>query len=127
MKDNLKDFMIVNLAENRSLNLENWTHKLRLTWDSLYCSKETFLPFTCIWVSTSSFCFQSYFRRPFYGVSPFLMYGEGELFSKKYFSRETKFEGKIYKGIVLHGGTNEKVISRGKELRKMHFQVIWTP
>ena len=75
---------------------KNWTHKLRLTWNSLCCSKETpvqkytVIAIYCqeiifhIWVWTSSFWFQSYFGRPFHGVSctP-LNYGEGLMLFKE--------------------------------------------
>ena len=55
---------------------------------------------------------------------PHLKYGEGDFFPKNAFNGETKFVEEIYIGIVLHGGTNDPIIPRGKELHKMHFPVI---
>ena len=40
------------------------------------------------------------------------------------FSWGTNFVGKIYRGIVLHGGTNHHIIPREKKFHKMHFPVI---
>ena len=36
----------------------------------------------------------------------------------------TNFVGKIYREIVLHGGTDDHIIPSGKEFHKIHFQVI---
>ena len=83
------------------------------------------LSFICIWVSTNSFCFQSYFGKPFHCVSSPLNYEETD-FPKKSFSWGTHFVGKLCKGIALYGGTNDQIIPRGKEFHKMHFPVIWT-
>ena len=45
-------------------------------------------------------------------------------FLQKFFLWGTHFVGKIYRGIVLHGRTNDQIIPRGKEFHKMHFPVI---
>ena len=41
-----------------------------------------------------------------------------------YFSWRTNLVGKIYRGIVLNGGTNDHIIPREKDFHKMHFPVI---
>ena len=51
-------------------------------------------------------------------------YGEGEFFPKNAFHGGTNFVGEIYSGFVLHVGTNDQNIPRGKEFYKMHFPVI---
>ena len=50
--------------------------------------------------------------------------GGGALFYKKCFSRGTNFVGKIYRRIVLRGGTNDQIIPREKEFHKMRFPLI---
>ena len=40
------------------------------------------------------------------------------------FSWGTNFMGKIYREVVLHAGTNDHIIPRGKEFHKIHFPVI---
>ena len=45
-------------------------------------------------------------------------------FLQKFFLWGTHFVGKIYRGIVLHGRTNDQIIPRGKEFHKMYFPVI---
>ena len=48
----------------------------------------------------------------------------GGVFSKKCFSWGKIFVGKMYRGIVLHRGTNDQIVPTGKEFHKMHFRVI---
>ena len=50
----------------------------------------------------------------------------GGTFSKKCFSWGTNFGVKTYREIVLHEGTNDQMIPRGKEFHKMLFPFIWT-
>ena len=49
------------------------------------------------------------------------MVNGGEFFQKKYFYVGTNFVGKIYRGIVLHGGL--MIRRREKEFYKMYFPV----
>ena len=48
--------------------------------------------------------------------------GEEDFLKKNPFYVETNIMGKIYRGIVLHGGLMIKL--RGKEFHKMHFPLI---
>ena len=58
-------------------------------------------------------------------VSPCpLKYRKGDFFPKNKFHGEKILRGKFYRGIFLHGGTNDQFIPRGKELQKTHFPVI---
>ena len=74
------------------------------------------LSFTHICVSTTFFCFQSYFGRPFHGA------GRENFFQKNPFYKGTNFVEKIYRGIVLHGGLTIRL--RGKEFYKMFFPTV---
>ena len=56
---------------------------------------------------------------------PLPKYGEGRLTTKNAFHGKNSAV-KIYRKIVLHEGTNDQIIPRGKEFHKMHFSVIWT-
>ena len=54
-------------------------------------------------------------------VSPSpLKYGQEKIFQKIIFTG-TNFVRKIYRGIVLHGGNNDKNIPRGKRFTKCIF------
>ena len=46
----------------------------------------------------------------------------GGLFSKNAFHGGTNFVGKSYREIVLVGGTNDQIISRGKSFKNCMFQ-----
>ena len=48
--------------------------------------------------------------------------GEGDFFKKNPFYVGTNIMGKIYRGIVLHGGLMIKL--RGKEFHKIYFPLI---
>ena len=53
-----------------------------------------------------------------------LQYGKDDVFPENYFHGGTYFVGKIYRAIVLHEGTNNQIMPKGKEFHKMHFPVI---
>ena len=72
----------------------------------------------------NSFAFSIILRDPFMMSPSPLMYGEGELFSKKNFFLGTNFVGKIYSRIALHVGTNDQNIPAAEEFFKMYFPVI---
>ena len=129
--------MIVNLTENRFLQQVPKIELINWDWFGIHHAAQTnpflkcrVMAISCqkmifhIWVWTSSFWCKPYFERPFHCVSP-LKFGEGRLFSKKCFSRWDKFCGSNLWGIILHGGTNDRVLPRRKEFHKMHFPVIW--
>ena len=129
---NLRDFMIVNLTENKLINWD-WlgihyvaekkppSENVQL-WE--YLAKK--LSFIYIWVSTISFSFQSYFGRLSHGVSFPPKLWEGDFSPKNAFHGGTNFVGKIYRGIVLFGRTNDQIIPRGKQFHRMYFPVVWT-
>ena len=54
------------------------------------------------------------------------MVKEWNFFQKNDFHVEKNFVGKMYREIVLHGGTNDQIVLRGKEFHKIYFLVIWT-
>ena len=73
------------------------------------------LSFIDIWVSTSSFCFQSYFGRPFHGEG-------GSFFQRNVFHVGTNFVGKMYRGIILHGGLMIRSYRGERSFTKSIFQ-----
>ena len=52
------------------------------------------------------------------------MVKEWNFFQKNDFHVEKNFVGKMYREIVLHGGTNDQIVLRGKEFHKIYFLVI---
>ena len=114
---------------------KKWTHKLRLTWNSLCCSKKTLPPKMYSYfntfqyysfhvrVSISSFRFQFYFRRPFHCVSsPHKVLGWGTSFQKKLFMGN-KFFGENWWGELFHmGRLMIRLCHGGRSFTKCIFQ-----
>ena len=71
-----------------------------------------------------TFAFSLILGDPFMVSPPPLKYGERDFFLKNAFHGRTNFVGKAYKGIVLHGGTNDLIMPRGKEFHKIHYPVL---
>ena len=100
---------------------------LHFTWNSLWGLKEAFLQeytFMAIYCQEIIifefqlvlFVFSLVLGDPFMVSPPTPLLKRGRHFSKKYFSWGTDFVGKIYKGVVLHGETNDQIIPRGRRL-----------
>ena len=88
-----------------------------------------------IWVSTSSFCFQSYVGRPFHGVPPSpTSYREGDFFPKNTFHWGQILWGKFVGGLFYMGrlmirsyqGGGDLQISNLKHFKSENFdQQLW--
>ena len=105
--------MIVNLTENRFLQQLIFDNILPRN-DLSYIFEFQLVPFTFSLILGDR-----------YMMSPHpLKYGEERFFSRKCFSWGKNYLGKIYREIVLHGGSNDQNIPRKKKFHKMQFPVI---
>ena len=109
---------------------ENCTHKLRLIWNSLCCSKETPSKNVQLWQFTVmklsftfefqivSFAFRLLLGGPFVVFSRYSM-GKGDFIPKKLFMRANLW------GIFPHGGTNDHMTPMEEEFYTIHFPVFY--